>query len=52
MSIVLRQFPWQLAMEDLILKQGGTDGGGECRRTGGGCKGPRTGPSSDEVRIC
>lgn len=40
-------------MEDLILKQGGMDGGGgEWRRVGGGCKGPRTGPRSDEIRIC
>ncbi len=40
-------------MEDLILKQGGMDGGGgECWRVKGGCKGPRTGPSSDEMRIC
>lgn len=40
-------------MEDLILKEGGKgSGGGECWRVGGGYKGSRTGPSSDEIRIC
>lgn len=39
------------AMEDLILKQGRMGDGG-CSRVGGGCKGPRTGPGIDEIRIC
>lgn len=43
-------------MEDLILKQGGMDGGGEgWRGKGQGgwrCKGPRTGLRCNEIRIC
>lgn len=42
-------------MEGLILKEGGKDdGGGELLGElggGGGCKGPRTGSSSGEIRV-